>query len=203
MKTLVRRIRGRASEASAARAAKKVLKRGGTVVFPTETVYGLAADPRSASGMRKIRLVKGRKAAKAITLQVASVGEALALVRESAAFENCARAFWPGPVTLIGRRRGGAGKTGLRVPKHRFALKLLEAYGSPLAVTSANPSGAADLRTEKQILGFAEGKVDLVVVGPRPGGLVSTVVDLTGPKPAVLRAGPVSYKEILDAARRG
>src|SRR5687767_10356582 len=127
-----------------ARQMAAVLKKGGVAVFPTETVYGLAADPRKKRAMAKLCAAKGRDAAKAVTWQVESAGKAARLVKRDRRFEALARAYWPGPLTLVAESRRG-GKVGIRVPRHDFALKVLKAYGAPLAVTSANPSGGADI----------------------------------------------------------
>lgn len=190
---------GQAARTVLARRVAAVLKRGGVAVFPTETVYGIAADPRKRRAMKRLYAAKGRGGAKAVTWQVASAEKAVRLVKKNGRFTAMARAFWPGPLTLVAESRRG-GKVGVRVPRHDFALKVLKAYGSPLAVTSANPSGGGDLKTKKDLMAFAEGKVDMVVWGGRPRRSASTVVDLSGPAPVILRQGPIRQEDIRRVA---
>jgi L-threonylcarbamoyladenylate synthase len=167
------------------------------VAFPTETVYGLAADPLRPRAVRRIFRVKGRADAKALTLQVPSAAEALKLVRPDARVRKLARAFWPGPLTIVARARRGKGTVGVRVPAHPFALRLLRSYGKPLAVTSANPSGAGDLRRASELVDFMDAKVEMIFLDPkRRGAKASTVVDLTGPELRILREGPVTAREM-------
>ena len=183
----------------AARTAAAVLGRGGVVIFPTETVYGLAADPAKARAIRRLQKMKGRSASKSITLQVARVSQALKLVKPDGRFRRCAQKFWPGPLTIVAPARSG-GKIGIRIPRHRAALEILEAYGRPIAVTSANPSGNAELWRRAELENFFKGKVDLILWERSRRRLASTVVDIGPEGVRVLREGRISEKEIQRVA---
>lgn len=180
-----------------------MLKGGGIVGVPTDTVYGLAAVPTHREAIARLYDVKGRPAGKPIALLVASVSQAEELVVFTPAAAELGRRHWPGALTLVlpTRRRlpdwvgdPTRGTVGVRVPDHPVALELLEAAG-PLAVTSANPSGgdpALDHRSARAMFGEL---VDLYLEGVCPGGTASTVVDATGSELRILRRGPVPVSE--------
>jgi tRNA threonylcarbamoyl adenosine modification protein (Sua5/YciO/YrdC/YwlC family) len=180
-----------------------LLRRGRVVGMPTDTVYGLAADPTSREGVARLYEIKGRPADKPIALLVASVEQAETLVEVSGWAADLGRRHWPGPLTLVlpmsrplPRWVGDPEKrtVGVRVPDHPMARELLEAAG-PLAVTSANPSGeppALDHHTARRMFGNL---VDLYIEGTCPGGTASTVVDATGDRPRILRRGPVDISD--------
>lgn len=188
----------------ALRHAADVLNNGGLVVFPTDTVYGLAAWPYVAEYVERLYVVKGRSSAQAIALLLPGI-EALEKVAidpgESAL--RLAERFWPGPLTLIVPKHPSLPDVlsplptiGVRVPDHEVALDLLNLTG-PLAVTSANLSGRENSLTAQQALAQLKGKVHLVIDGgTSPGGVPSTVVDCTAEKPIILRAGPVTQEDI-------
>lgn len=188
----------------ALRHAADVLNNGGLVVFPTDTVYGLAAWPYVAEYVERLYVVKGRSSAQAIALLLPGI-EALEKVAidpgESAL--RLAERFWPGPLTLIVPKHPGLPDVlsplptiGVRVPDHEVALDLLNLTG-PLAVTSANLSGRENSLTAQQALAQLKGKVHLVIDGgTSPGGVPSTVIDCTAEKPIILRAGPVTQEDI-------
>lgn len=196
--------------AAIARAAE-VLRRGGLVAFPTETVYGLGADALSAAAVRKIFAAKGRPADNPLIVHVAAPADVGPLVR---AVPEVARRlmsrFWPGPLTLVFERSAavpdattaGQATVAVRVPAHPAALALLRACGRPLAAPSANRSGRPSPTTASHVFEDfkAGGEVELVLDGgPCAVGLESTVVDVTRPVPLVLRAGGVTV-EALRAA---
>lgn len=188
----------------ALRHAADVLNNGGLVVFPTDTVYGLAAWPYVAEYVERLYVVKGRSSAQAIALLLPGI-EALEKVAidpgESAL--RLAERFWPGPLTLIVPKHPSLPDVlsplptiGVRVPDHEVALDLLNLTG-PLAVTSANLSGRENSLTAQQALAQLKGKVHLVIDGgTSPGGVPSTVIDCTAEKPIILRAGPVTQEDI-------
>jgi L-threonylcarbamoyladenylate synthase len=184
-----------------------VLNHGGLVVFPTDTVYGLAALPFQPQSIDRLYVVKGRNSQKAIAIllgsrahldQVTSAMSPLAL--------RLAERFWPGPLTLVVPRHPNLpvvltpdATIGVRMPDHPLALSLLQQSG-PLAVTSANLSGMENTITAQQVLDQLSGRVHLVLDGGRaPGGVPSTVVDCTGLQPLVLRKGPVTLEAIQEA----
>jgi len=178
------------------------LQKGAVVGMPTDTVYGLAADPFSEQAVAALFALKGRPAVKPIPLLAASVEHAARLGRFEGAALAAARAHWPGALTLVVPRAAGLpdwvgdpvrGSVGLRVPDHPAALALLAASG-PLAVTSANRSGeapAADATTARAMFGS---RVAAYLPGAGAKSAPSTVVDFTGPTPRVLRLGPVAWE---------
>jgi L-threonylcarbamoyladenylate synthase len=188
----------------ALRHAVDILNHGGLVVFPTDTVYGLAALPYQSEFVERLYVVKGRNSARAIALLISDPGE-LAQVSNgpSATAMRLAERFWPGPLTLVVTRNPSLPDVlspqptiGVRIPDHPVALELLRMTG-PLAVTSANLSGQDNTNTAQEALGQLRGRVDLVIDGGRtPGGIPSTVVDCTGSEPVILREGPISDREI-------
>jgi len=193
-------------------AAAEVLRRGGLVAFPTETVYGLGADASQPRAVEQIFRVKGRPSGHPLIVHVgdAALLDAWASVVPPAA-RLLADVFWPGPLTLVLRRSdrvpdvvtGGRATVALRVPDHPLALALLAAFGGGVAAPSANrfgqvsPTTAADVRLD---LGDA---VDMVLDGgPCPVGVESTIVDLTGAEPEVLRPGGIAVERLADVLGR-
>jgi len=189
--------------------AAAVLRKGGLVAFPTETVYGLGAAARNPAAVRRIFAAKGRPADHPVIVHLPSAED---LPRWASEIPEAARAlaarFWPGPLTIILPRAGdvpdevtgGQPTVGLRVPDHPVALALLRALGDGIAAPSANrfgrvsPTTAAHVREE---LGLA---VDMILDGgPCAVGVESTIVDLSGERPALLRPGGVT-REALEAA---
>lgn len=187
--------------------AADILKHGGLVVFPTDTVYGLAALPYQAEFVERLYIVKGRNSTRAIAVLIADTGELERVSSDpSATAIRLAERFWPGPLTLIVKRHPSLPDIlspqptiGVRIPDHPVALALLRLTG-PLAVTSANLSGQENSNTAQEALNQLGGRVHLVLDGGRtPGGIPSTVVDCTGPEPLILREGPISEEEIRKA----
>ena len=183
-----------------------ILRAGGVVAFPTETVYGLGADARSESAVERVFVAKGRPADNPLIVHVASADDlasAASFVPDEAL--RLAAAFWPGPLTLVLPAREelrraacrGLPTVAVRVPDHPVALALLRACGFPLAAPSANLSGRpSPTRAEDVALDLA-GRIPLVLDGgPCRVGLESTVLDLTGATPLILRPGAVSAAEI-------
>ncbi len=175
-----------------------LLRQGEVIGVPTETVYGLAVDPRLPAAIKRLLHLKGRQG-QPLVLLVASVEEASRVAELSTAAERAARLHWPGPLTIVepwrGRLPAGIGDhdrqtVGLRLPNHPVALALLRAAG-PLAVTSANRSGeppALDHAEAETIFGA---DVAGYLEGSGSGGQASTVVDFSVTPPALLRQGPV------------
>ena len=196
-----------ADDPRAIEAAASALRGGKLVAFPTDTVYGLAANVWDGRAVSRLFEVKGRDPLKAVAILLAG-WEGLLEVAEPPpeGVRRLAARFWPGPLTLVVKRLAtlpaqvsSTDRIGLRVPDHPFALKLLAQVG-PLAATSANRSGSADSRTAAEVLAGLSGRIELVIDGGQtPGGVPSTVVDCTVDPPALLRAGPISMQAVEAA----
>lgn len=194
--------------AAAVQEAAKLLRAGELVVLPTETVYGLAANARDVRAIRKIFEVKGRPAQNPVIVHVAGLemarGCAGAWPRVA---EKLARAFWPGPLTLVLPKAAeipeiitaGGSTVGIRWPSHPVFQAVIEACGFPLAVPSANPSGQLSPTTAGHAARALGDKVALILDGgPSEIGIESTVVDLTVVPPRILRPGMI-HGESLEA----
>jgi len=189
--------------------ARRILDAGGVIAFPTDTFYGLGADPADEAALVRVFAAKGRPPGKPLLVLVASPGQAAELAETSTpAAEKLIPAFWPGPLTLVFKARkglpeiltAGTGTVGLRQPGNDFTLRLLRALGRPLTATSANKSGQPSPRTAGEAAALLDGGVDLVVdAGPTPGGRESTLLDLTVSPPRLLREGAVSRQRIEQA----
>jgi L-threonylcarbamoyladenylate synthase len=178
------------------------------VAFPTETVYGLGADASSERAMARLYAVKGRPAEHPVIVHFASAEEAFQWAAEvPEAARRLAKRFWPGPLTLILRRSGrakdfvtgGQPSVGLRVPSHPVARALLEEFARPIAAPSANRFGRVSPTTAAHVREDLGADVDLVLEGgPSEVGIESTIVDLSGPEPVLLRPGQVSIQDLKD-----
>jgi len=187
--------------------AADILKNGGLVGLPTETVYGLAANALDNSAVAKIFAAKGRPSFNPLIIHVPDVTAAEDLVQMNAAAYHVAQAFWPGPLTLILPRKtgcrvselasAGLDTLAIRVPAHPVALAVLKACGVPLAAPSANRSGALSPTTPAHVAESLGEAVDLILAaGPCAVGLESTVLDLSGPTPVILRAGAITAEDL-------
>lgn len=187
-------------------AAVRVLRRGGVVAIPTDTLYGLAACALDEQAVRRIFRLKGRPEGMALPLLVADAGD---LDRYATDAPEIARAlaerFWPGALTLVLKKApiipdvvtGGKPTVGLRVPDHWVPRAIVRELGAPITGTSANLSGMPGLTTAQAVREQLGDRVDLVLDGGEaPGGVPSTVLDLTATPPRVLRQGAVSAAEI-------
>jgi L-threonylcarbamoyladenylate synthase len=184
----------------------QVLRRGGVVACPTETLQGLLADARSPAAVARVVAIKHRGSAPIALIlpDIAALAEvALPLAPRAQAL---AVRHWPGPLTLVVRARPDLpsalvqdGRVGVRVPGASLALDLARAFGGPLTATSANPSGLPAARTEADVRRYFPSELDAIVSGDAPGGEASTVVDVSGPVVRVIRAGAV----VLDSGELG
>jgi L-threonylcarbamoyladenylate synthase len=194
-------------------AAAEVLRGGGLIALPTDTVYGIAVRLDLPGGIARLFAAKRRPPDKAVMLLLADVGQAAEIGRMTPAATALGQAFWPGGLTIVVPQRddvalpsdltGGARTIGLRVPDHPAPRALAAATG-PLPTTSANLSGAPEARTAAGILDQLGDAVDLVLDGGEAhGGPASTVVDCSTDEPRILRVGAVAAARIaavLDAA---
>ena len=185
------------------------LNRGGVVAFPTDTLYGLGADAFSHQAVARVFDVKGRAAASGLPLLIA---EAADLDKVAVDITDLARSlaeeFWPGPLTLVLRRSsrvpaivtGGLDTVAVRVPDHPVPRALARLLGRPITGTSANPAGGPDPVTADDVRTLLGEAVDYIIDGgPSPLGSPSTILDLSGPRPAILRAGALE-RECLEQA---
>ena len=187
--------------------AVEVLRQGGVVVYPTDTVYGLGADAFNEAAVERVFEIKGRPAGLPIPLLLGSLDQLLLAVEEVPPLaRKLAGQFWPGALTLALPKAPGVpalvsarGWTvGVRVPGHPVPRELARLLGRPITGTSANQSGGPSPRTAEEARTQVGGLVDLVIDGgPAPLGRESTVLDLTGPVPRILREGAVP-KEALE-----
>jgi len=183
----------------------RIVGRGGLVVLPTDTVYGLGCDPFNASAVGALFIAKGRGRDLPLPVLVHNWRQAIGLVEEVTEQAKLLIAeFWPGPLTIVLRESPGIGwdlgysrgTVAVRMPKHEFALALIERTG-PLAVTSANRSGVPTPSNVVEIVGQLGGHVDVFFDnGPSSGGAASTIVDLSGKQARVLREGAIPASEI-------
>lgn len=194
-----------AAEALARGAA--VLRAGGLVAFPTETFYGLGAAGLHAGAVRALFAAKGRPDDKPVLLLVDSLAMAERVAEVSPVARRLMERYWPGPLTLVLPARAGVpdevtastGTVGLRLSPHPVARGLVRALGEPVTAPSANRSGAVPPTSAGQVLRELGEAIALVLDGgPTPGGLPSTVLDLTAHPPRVLRPGPVRVE--VDSA---
>jgi len=186
--------------------AASILRDGGIVAFPTETVYGLGANALNAQAIQKIYAIKGRPSTSPLIVHVSSVNMAKELVTEwPEAAQRLADAFWPGPLTLVlpkaeqvpGELTAGLGTVGIRMPAHELALKLIEAAGVPIAAPSANRFMELSPTTAEHVGASLGDRVDLILDGgPTVVGIESMVLSLAGPKPVLLRPGMITQAQI-------
>ena len=184
--------------------AAAALRSGKTVVFPTETVYGLGCCAASGEAVRRVYEIKGRAWAKPLAAYVSCAGEAARYgVAFSAEARRLAEKLWPGPLTLLLAGRDG-GRTGFRCPDDPRARAMILQAGVPVAGTSANRSGGAPTVSGAEAARLMDGLADLVLAaGPTRLGRESTIVDLAGPEPHLVREGAVGRAEVEEALGRG
>ena len=187
--------------------AVEVLRRGGVVAFPTDTVYGLGAGIYLPRAVERVFELKGRPRHQPLPVLVGSLDQVPRLASLPPQAVALAGRFWPGGLTLVLAAletvpelvTAGSGTVAVRQPRHPTPLALIEGLGSPITGTSANLSGHPPARTADEVRGQMGGRVDLVLEGgPPPGGRESTVVDLTGKAPLVLREGAIPKEEIEE-----
>ena len=186
--------------------ALEILRNGGLVAFPTDTVYGLGALAFDGKAVESIYLAKDRPVEKAIPVLIWDASD---LEKISADIPERTRAlasrFWPGPLTLLVPKKptlpesvSATATVAVRVPDHAVARELLRAAG-PMAVTSANLSGQASPSTAQEVLAQLNGRIDLILDGgTTPGGVPSTLVDCSSNEIKILRAGPITLAELLS-----
>ena len=201
-KTIIKRI----EEPDAIALALSFLRSGHVIVVPTDTVYGLAADGLNPEAVERLYIIKARPRSQPIPVLLADIEDVWFVIRSlPAPAHRLARAFWPGPLTLVlparpelpAVLRGGRDTVGVRIPNHEWLRALIRRLRRPLAATSANLSGQPPALTADEVTAQIDERVPLILdAGPAPGGQPSTVVDCTGPEPVILRPGPISEEDI-------
>lgn len=183
------------------------LRAGGVIGFPTDTAYGLGADPFNEFAVRRVFEIKGRPEAKPILVLVDSLEMVQQIATISETAESLARQFWPGPLTMILPAHGtvprivtaGTGTIGVRWPRAPFATRLVGAMKQPITATSANKSGQPPTGIPREVLDQLGMDLEMLIDGGEllePQG--STILDLTTPSPTIVREGPVT-RETLSA----
>jgi len=190
------------------RKAAEIIKKGGLVAFPTETVYGLGADALNPAAVRRIYAAKGRPADNPLIVHVADKDQICGLAKELPKnAKDLIRKFFPGPLTIILEKSdvvphettAGLNTVAIRMPSHRIALALIKESGTPIAAPSANKAGRPSPTRAQHVLEDLNGKVDLIIDGGATEvGLESTVVDLTVKPPQILRPGGITVEMLRE-----
>jgi L-threonylcarbamoyladenylate synthase len=186
--------------------AASIIEAGGVVAVPTDTLYGLAADPFREDAVARVFAIKGRAAERALPLIAADLEQVerrIGILRPLA--RTLATRFWPGPLTILvpapgtlaAKVSGGTGTVGIRVPAHAVARALCQLCGSPLTATSANASGGPAPSDPNEVARSLGDRIDVLLdAGPTMGGPPSTIVDTTGSSLRLVRAGAIAWSEI-------
>jgi L-threonylcarbamoyladenylate synthase len=186
--------------------AAAIIKAGGLIAFRTDTFYGIGADPLNAEAVAKIKILKGREEGKPILLLIADFADAESLVASKPqAYEVLSRALWPGPLTIVVpavsalpvELTAGTGTVGMRLPNSEEVRQIVRECGGKLTATSANPSGSEAARSAGDVSGYFAAGLDLIVDGGEVAATeASSVIDVTGLVPRLLREGALSRNEI-------
>lgn len=207
MKTLYEVMDGSGEDEEKLKRAGEILKAGGLVAFPTETVYGLGGDALNPESSRKIYAAKGRPSDNPLIVHICRFSDLDRIVWDpDGRAERIARAFWPGPLTMILKKKdvvpqettGGLSTVAVRFPSHPVARRMIDAAGGFVAAPSANTSGRPSPTSARYVAEDMDGKIDMILDGGDVGiGLESTIVDLTEEEPMILRPGYVT-QEMLE-----
>jgi L-threonylcarbamoyladenylate synthase len=195
--------------------AADILRRGGLIAFPTETVYGLGANALDPAAVGRIFAAKGRPSSNPLIVHVAGAADARTLVTDwPETADRLAVRFWPGPLTLVLPRSAivpdvvtaGGSTVAIRSPAHPVARALIQTTGLPLAAPSANPAARVSATRAEHVLAGLGGRIELILdAGPTPGGIESTVLDLTTTPPRLLRPGlvlPADIEQVIGPIGR-
>lgn len=188
--------------------AAEILRSGGLVAFPTETVYGLGANALDAAASAKIYAAKGRPSDNPLIAHISSMEELPAIVKEiPEAGRKLAEKYWPGPLTLIFPKKdvvpygttGGLDTVAVRMPSEKIANRLIRLAGVPIAAPSANTSGRPSPTKAEHVIEDMDGKIDMIIDGGEVGiGVESTIVDVSGKIPTLLRPGAVTMEMLKE-----
>lgn len=186
----------------------RALNAGSVVAFPTETVYGLAADATDPTAVEQVFKLKGRPSSNPLIVHVADTDMAQAVANDwPTTAQQLADAHWPGPLTLVLPKAdhipdivtANGPTVAIRCPQHPVALALIEAFGQPIVGPSANPSGRVSPTTADHVAaGFPDSDLTIIDGGPCRAGIESTVIDLTSPRPTILRPGILGPSQLAE-----
>lgn len=187
--------------------AAEMIRDGLVVAYPTDTLYGLAVDPRNPEAVRRLFALKGRADTSALTLIAADYAQAARAARMSPLADRLARRWWPGPLTIVAAAASGlapetlaGGHTvGVRVPASPVATALAAAVGGCITATSANRSGQPPASTPQQVAASLPDVDAIVEADATPGGPPSTIVNATGARPVLIRAGAIAWDRVLES----
>jgi len=209
MKTVVLRINPDNPELEKIEQATKLLKAGEILAFPTDTVYGICADPFNEESVKRIFCAKRRSQDKPLQVLISHKTDLQSMMEgPSDLLKRLASEFWPGPLTIVVSAREGFPKwvtvglntVGIRMPANRIALELIEAFGSFIAATSANISGHKDPVSADDVLKYMDGLLPLIIDGgPTPGNIPSTVLNISVNPPVILRQGKLGVEDLKRA----
>ena len=190
--------------------AAEMIKKGELIAFPTETVYGLGADGLNVEACRKIFAAKGRPTDKPLSLHVSSIEMVERVAKISSTAEKLFKKFCPGALTIILQKNKivpdfvtcGKSSVGIRFPENDVALRLITLSGTPIAAPSANLSGKTPPKTAQEVFSNLSGKIPLILDGGQcEFGISSTIIDLTGSEPKILRHGAISAEKIWEVLK--
>lgn len=204
--TVIRKIDENNIDESIIKEAAQMLRSGEMVAFPTETVYGLGADALREEASQKIYAAKGRPSDNPLIVHIASEEQLASIAEEiPEKAKVLMKAFWPGPLTLIFRKKdiipkrttGGLYTVAVRMPNHRIALELIRISGIPIAAPSANTSGRPSPTNAAHVFDDLNGKISMIIDGGNVGiGIESTIVDVTCEPPMLLRPGYITKEKL-------
>jgi len=188
--------------------AGEIIRSGGLVAFPTETVYGLAADAFNEQAVARVFEAKGRPSNNPLPVQIASVDDLPRLVSDvPAVAERLMDRFWPGPLTIVMRASdevpelvtAGTGRVVIRIPYQPVALALIRSAGTPIVAPSANTSGQSPPTAAQEVLEYLDGRIELILdAGPTTLRVSSTVIDVTETPPKILREGSIGREDLSE-----
>lgn len=207
MDTIIRAVADERNNEEILSLAGDIIKKGGLVAFPTETVYGLGGDGLNKESSKKIYAAKGRPSDNPLIIHISKFESVYEIAEEvTSEAKLLADAFWPGPLTMILKKKasvpyettGGLNTVAVRMPSHKIALEFIEHAGGFVAAPSANLSGRPSPTMAKHVIDDMNGRIDMIIDGGQVGiGVESTIVDLTGEKATILRPGFIT-EEMLE-----
>ncbi|HXG13660.1 MAG TPA: L-threonylcarbamoyladenylate synthase [Candidatus Nitrosotenuis sp.] len=209
MRTRIVKVNPKKPHLPKIREAAKLIRRGKLVAFPTETVYGLGANALNSAAVKKIFEAKGRPADNPLIIHIYDKDDVLFLAKDVPKIAQKLRdMFWPGPLTIVLKKSeivpkvvtGGLDAVAIRMPENKIAQLLIKEAGVPIAAPSANLAGSPSPTTAKHVFKDLAGKVDLIIDGGKTRiGIESTVIDITGKIPLLLRPGGVTLEQLQRA----